>query len=167
MKNTLTYILLGSNQGNSRTIFEKIQEQFTVCCGTIVKKSSLYETEPWGFESNSWFLNQVVLLDSFLPANELLNVLHQIEADFGRIRTTKNGYSSRTIDLDILYFGNEIRHDELLEIPHPRLHLRKFTLLPLCEIAPDFKHPILGKTNKMLLDELSDDSVVRKLNDAF
>jgi 2-amino-4-hydroxy-6-hydroxymethyldihydropteridine diphosphokinase len=167
VKNTLASILLGSNQGDSRAVFEKTHEQLTVRCGTIVKKSALYETEPWGFESNSWFLNQVVLLDSFLPANELLNVLHQIEADFGRIRTTENGYSSRIIDLDILYFGNEIQHNEQLKIPHPRLHLRKFTLLPLCEIAPDFVHPALRKTNKMLLEELADNNVVRKLDNTF
>lgn len=167
MKNTLSYILLGSNQGNSQEIFEKTREQLAVRCGTIIEKSSLYETEPWGFESDSWFLNQVVLIDSFLPANELLNVLHQIELDFGRVRSSETVYTSRTIDLDILYFGNEIRTDEDLTIPHPRLHLRRFTLLPLCEIAPDFIHPVFGKTNNTLHSELSDNAVVRKLDTAF
>ena len=156
------FILLGSNQGARKILLRQALEAIERICGKIVKQSSIYETAPWGFESEHWFLNQVVQIESLLGPEALLEKLLAIEQQLGRVRTNEQ-YSSRAIDLDLLYYSSIHIQTRLLEIPHPRLHLRRFTLMPISEIAPDFMHPVLKKTQLELLSALTDNSVVRRL----
>jgi 2-amino-4-hydroxy-6-hydroxymethyldihydropteridine diphosphokinase len=133
-------------------------------CGVLLSSSKIYETEPWGFIADNNFLNQVVLIETELEPHVLLKELLSIEAALGRQRNENiKGYSSRPMDLDVLYYGDLIINDEDLILPHPRLHLRRFTLLPLCDVAPDFEHPVFKKTNKNLLEECEDVSEVTLL----
>ncbi|MDN5350705.1 MAG: hypothetical protein PWQ54_2101 [Bacteroidales bacterium] len=156
------FILLGSNQGERKKMLQQATEAIERICGAVLKSSSRYETAPWGFESEQWFINQVIQIRSSLSPEMLLAKLLSIELKLGRVRTNQQ-YSSRFIDLDLLYFGQQILRTPDLEIPHPRLHLRRFTLLPMNEIAADFEHPILKKTQHQLLVQLEDNSVVRRL----
>lgn len=156
------FILLGSNQGEREKMLQRATEAIERICGKIVSQSSIYETAPWGFESEQWFLNQVIQIKSFLVPETLLEKLLAIELQLGRVRTNAQ-YSSRAIDLDLLYYSSIHLETRLLEIPHPRLHLRRFTLMPLSEIAPDFVHPVLKKTQLELLELLQDNSKVYKL----
>ncbi|MDY0084529.1 MAG: 2-amino-4-hydroxy-6-hydroxymethyldihydropteridine diphosphokinase [Bacteroidales bacterium] len=156
------FILLGSNQGEREKMLQQATEAIERICGKIVRQSCIYETAPWGFESEQWFLNQVIQIKSFLVPETLLEKLLAIELQLGRVRTNAQ-YSSRAIDLDLLYYSSIHLETRLLEIPHPRLHLRRFTLMPLSEIAPDFVHPVLKKTQLELLELLQDNSKVYKL----
>ena len=162
MASESVFVLLGSNLGDRELLVNQACKMIGERCGEIVAKSRLYESEPWGFQSEHWFLNQVVELATSLSPDALMLSLLDIEKELGRDRTTPhNGYVSRPIDLDILYFGNEIIETQLVTAPHPRLHQRRFTLLPLCDIAPDFVHPTLKKTNLQLLDECQDSGIVK------
>ena len=162
MASESVFVLLGSNLGDRELLVNQACKMIEERCGEIVAKSRLYESEPWGFQSEHWFLNQVVELATSLSPDALMLSLLDIEKELGRDRTTPhNGYVSRPIDLDILYFGNEIIETQLVTAPHPRLHQRRFTLLPLCDIAPDFVHPTLKKTNLQLLDECQDSGIVK------
>ena len=156
-----SFILLGSNMGNREKLLNDATVMIELRCGKVILKSSLYESEPWGFDAEQNFINQAICIESRLSAHDLLRELLDIESELGRIRVECHiGYQSRPIDLDIIYFGDMINEDKELILPHPRLHLRRFVLEPLCEIAPDFYHPILGLTNKELLDRCPDDSRV-------
>lgn len=158
----LSFILLGSNMGNREELLNEAIEQIELRCGKLVLKSSLYESEPWGFDADIYFLNQAIAIESVLSPHDLLNELLTIEAELGRKRKENHiGYESRPIDLDIIYYEDIINRDEDLILPHPRLHLRRFVLMPICEIAPDFIHPILHETNSGLLERCEDHSEVR------
>jgi 2-amino-4-hydroxy-6-hydroxymethyldihydropteridine diphosphokinase len=158
----LSFILLGSNMGNREELLNEAIEQIELRCGKLVLKSSLYESEPWGFDADIYFLNQAIAIESVLSPHDLLNELLTIEAELGRKRKENHiGYESRPIDLDIIYYEDIINSDEDLILPHPRLHLRRFVLMPICEIAPDFIHPILQETNSGLLERCEDYSEVR------
>lgn len=158
----LSFILLGSNMGNREELLSEAIELIELRCGKVVLKSSLYESEPWGFDAEIYFLNQSIAIESILSPHDLLNELLAIEAELGRKRKENHvGYESRPIDLDIIYYDDIINNDEDLILPHPRLHLRRFVLTPLCEIAPDFIHPIIRETNSALLDKCEDHSEVR------
>lgn len=152
-----SFILLGSNIGKREQLIKDAISCIVDKYGTLIRKSSLYESEPWGFESEFNFLNQVILIETKLNPHELLEQLLKIEIDLGRDRTNKyETYVSRPIDIDILYYNNDVIDSIDLIVPHPRLHLRAFTLMPLCEIAPDYVHPFFLKTNKELLYECKD-----------
>lgn len=157
-----SYLLLGSNIGDSRLYLEQAVALISSKIGETVQASSLYTSEPWGFSSEQWFVNQVIEIETHLTPEELLQNLLLIEKKLGRERNNAQ-YASRTIDIDILFYENKIIQTELLIIPHPRLHLRKFVLLPLAEIAPDFVHPVLKKNIKTLLDECPDKLKVNKV----
>lgn len=159
------YILLGSNLGDRKDFLTQARKAIEQQCGKLLAISHLFETAPWGFKSNDWFLNQVVEIETDLTAIQLLEKLLTIEISLGRTRTTVQ-YSSRNIDIDLLYFGDQVFNSTKLVVPHPRLHLRKFTLLPLCEIAPSFIHPVSQKSQLELLHQLNDESVVRRLENA-
>ena len=150
-------LLLGSNLGNRELLVNQACSMIEERCGKIVAKSRLYESEPWGFDAEQWFLNQVIRIDTSLSPDELMKTLLAIECEMGRDRTVPHdGYVSRPMDLDILYFGDDIVDTELVTAPHPRLHLRRFTLLPLCDVAPDMVHPRLKMTNRQLLEACRD-----------
>ena len=158
----LSFILLGSNMGNREELLSEAIELIELRCGKVVLKSSLYESEPWGFDAEIYFLNQSIAIESILSPHDLLNELLAIEAELGRKRKENHvGYESRPIDLDIIYYDDIINNDEDLILPHPRLHLRRFVLMPLCEIAPDFIHPIIRETNSVLLEKCEDHSEVK------
>ena len=158
----LSFILLGSNMGNREELLNEAIEHIELRCGRVVLKSSLYESEPWGFDADVYFLNQAIAIESVLSPHDLLKELLTIEAELGRKRKENHiGYESRPIDLDIIYYDDIINNDEDLILPHPRLHLRRFVLMPICEIAPDFIHPILQETNSGLLERCEDHSEVR------
>ena len=157
MASETVFVLLGSNLGDRELLVNQASKMIGERCGKIVAKSRLYESEPWGFKSEHWFLNQVVKIETALSPDDLMKELLEIEKELGRDRSVPHeGYVSRPMDLDILYFGNKIIDTQMVIAPHPRLHDRRFTLLPLCDVAPDFVHPVMKKTNLQLLDECQD-----------
>ena len=155
MINNKLYILLGGNLGDKRKVFSETQNKLNGLVGKITAQSAIYETEPWGFESADIFWNQVLEISTRLFPEEVLFQTQQIELELGRIRKSDQ-YDSRIIDIDILFFGEQIIHLENLIIPHPRLQGRKFALVPLCEIAPKLIHPVFQKSIQQLLDECPD-----------
>jgi len=157
------FILLGGNINPRFTYLKKAEDEISTLVGNIVSKSSIYETEAWGFESEDNFFNEVLMVNTKLSAQNLLKELLGMEKSLGRKRNKGDGYAARTIDADIIYYNDDVIEKETLIIPHPRLHLRKFVLEPLCEIAADFVHPILKMSNKVLLQNCDDKSVVVKL----
>lgn len=151
------FISLGSNQGDRRAALNEAIDKLGKQAGTVVCKSQIYETEPWGFECNDKFLNMAISMATNLKPFELLDICQSIEANMGRKRNPNCiGYSSRPIDIDILFYGNEILESERLTIPHPLLHLRHFVLDPLMDIAPEFVHPKLEKSIEKLSSTLFD-----------
>ena len=127
--------------------------------------SAPYESEPWGFETEEWFLNRVIVMETKMGPDDLLRQLLEIEHELGRERHPEIvGYISRTADLDILYFGQRVICTDTLIVPHPRLHRRRFALLPMCEVAPEMVHPVFGLTQVELLKRCPDMLVVRKMD---
>ena len=164
MASELVFVLLGSNLGDRELLVNQACKMLEERCGEIVAKSRLYESEPWGFQAEHWFLNQVVEIRTSLSPDVLMQTLLTIEKELGRDRSMPHqGYVSRPMDIDILYYGKDIIDTEMVTAPHPRLHQRRFTLLPLCDIAPDFVHPLLKKSNLQLLDECQDNGEINVL----
>ncbi len=127
----------------------------------IEKASSIYETAAWGSNNQPDYLNQVILINTALAARNILEKILVIELSLGRQRKTR--WDSRTIDIDILFYGDAIIEAPDLQIPHKRMHERRFTLEPLAEIAPGLLHPLLKKTVAELKNELTDNLIVKKL----
>ena len=149
------YILLGGNLGDKQKVFSEARALLREQVGIITAMSAVYETEPWGFESSDYFWNQVIEIVTGLSAAEVLLQTQQIELQLGRIR--KDGqYNSRIIDIDILFYGDQVIKSDDLIVPHPRIQERKFVLVPLHEIAPDLMHPVFHKTISQLLEECPD-----------
>ena len=158
------YVLFGSNQGDKEAIFAQACLLINNRCGRVVQVSSAYESEPWGFESEDWFLNRAVVVEIDKGPEEVLHLLLDIERELGRVRHPEiQGYTSRTADLDILYFGTRIVHTNMLTVPHPRVHLRRFALMPMCEVAPELVHPVFAKTQEELLRQCPDECIVRRV----
>ena len=155
------FLGIGTNLGNRKNNLEEAVVRIEKEIGPIVKYSSIYETEPWGFQTIDVFLNMVVRVDTGLTPPLLLERILKIETFFGRVRGEKQ-YVSRVIDIDILLFEDLIIDGETLKITHPLLQERKFVLVPLCEIAPDLVHPVLKKTVVFLLGSCKDKSKVIK-----
>jgi len=150
-------ISLGSNLGDrEKNIKHSIRLLEEKCL--ILKKSSLYETEPVSDIKQDWFLNAVIEVKTKLSPEELLDFLLSIEKRLGRIRSIKDG--PREIDLDIIFYGDKTYNGEKLIIPHPRMEQRKFVLEPLKEICPDLVHPVLGMTITELFNNLEKEEVV-------
>lgn len=155
-------LLLGGNLGDRKMLLIQAIKEIEKSCGRILKKSKIYESESWGFESDDNFLNQAIKIETDFDAIKLLSKLQFIEKQLGRTAKTPTNqtYSSRLIDIDILFFNQEIINNETLTIPHPRLHLRKFTLECILDISPDYIHPIFNKTIEKLSDKCSDKTKV-------
>ncbi len=158
MKNI--YILQGSNEGDRINILNQSLNSIGSTIGSISMISSLYESEPWGFQANQWFLNRVIMVKSDLEPLDVLERLMEIETQHGRTRIEDGIYHSRTLDLDILLIDDIILSLPNLTIPHPHFHKRRFTLLPLCEIIPDYIHPSLEKSILTLLNTCKDEGKV-------
>lgn len=148
------YVLLtGADLGDRETTLSEASLLIEERIGQMVEKSSVHETEPWGFESNTKFLNQALLIRTSLKPLEILKRTQQIELELGRVKNAEQ-WSSRSIDIDILCSENTIFQSDLLNIPHSQLHKRSFALVPLCELTPGWKHPLLNKTYAELLREI-------------
>ncbi len=157
----IIHILQGSNEGDRLNYLDTSVQKIEENIGKISKYSSIYESEPWGFETNLWFLNRVVVVETSLAPEVVLSKLLNIETELGRNRFSDGVYHSRTLDLDILFVGKEIISTANLIVPHPQLQNRRFTLLPLVETSPLFVHPSLNKTMIELLAQCTDKSKVQ------
>ena len=154
------YIGVGSNLGakeeNCRQAIAALSDN--AGC-SLVGQSLFYETEPVGFKDQDWFINGVVQIRTTMGPNVLHEQLQAIESALGRQPGGKK-YGPRVLDLDILLFDDVVLHNDQLEIPHPRLHERRFVLQPLCDLAPELVHPVLGQTIQYLLAHLEDSKKV-------
>ncbi len=156
------YLGLGSNEGNRLRNLRLACVALSDCGIDILRASSVYETEPVDLREQAWFLNCVIKVETSFGPLRLLQKLAQIEQELGRKRRRQKG--PRTIDLDILLYGNSIIQKENLTVPHPELHRRRFVLIPLREIVPTLKLPLLDRTPKELVVQLQDSSEVFRLS---
>ena len=159
--NTNVYLLLGSNLGDRIGNLSYARQEISRDAGQIITTSSLYKTAAWGTSEQPDFYNQVIKIQSQLSPEELLATTLKIEEKAGRLRMEKWG--PRTLDIDILFFGSTVLESNNLVIPHREIQNRKFTLLPLDEIASDFMHPVLKATVHQLLMDCPDTLSVQKL----
>jgi deoxyguanosine kinase len=155
------YLSLGSNQGDRLGYLMETINQIETEGILVLQRSPVYETAPWGFQTDALFLNQTLEVQSDLSPDAFHEILLQIEQRLGRKRAAlPNGvgqqYESRTIDIDILFYGQEIILTPLLQVPHPKIQERRFVLEPLVDIAPDLIHPVLKQSMKTLLLACSD-----------
>lgn len=150
------YLGLGTNLGDKKKNIMQAIEELSLALGCIPKTSPIIETEAWGFSSPNSFINCVVEYSTSLNPHDLLAVTEFIERNMGRTnKSTDSGYCDRIIDIDILLYEDAVIATPALTIPHPLMHKRRFVLEPLLQIAPELVHPVLGKSMKELLDELS------------
>jgi 2-amino-4-hydroxy-6-hydroxymethyldihydropteridine diphosphokinase len=154
LKHAKVFLSLGSNLGNRTENLLMAQKLIEEKIGKIRSKSSIYETAAWGITEQTAFLNQVLEIETIFSPIAVLHLVLKIEKNMGRIRKIKWG--ERSIDIDVLYYNNEIIATENLIVPHPFLQERKFVLVPLCEIAPAFIHPKLKQSNLELFEKCKD-----------
>lgn len=151
---------LGSNMGSREKFLSDAISMLSLETGKTVKRSSVWETEPWGFDADTPFYNMAISVQTELEVEHFLRVIHSIEARLGRERYGE-GYKSRTIDIDILFWGDEIITREDIVIPHPHLSGRLFVLAPLNEILPDFVHPGMKLRVSELLSQCADNKRIK------
>ena len=157
-----TYLLTGGNEGDRYLHMQQARANIELICGRIIRVSALYETAPWGKTDQADFINQVLLIETLLRPKDLLQSIFEIEKALGRKRSIRN--APRTIDIDILFYDDEIIESAGLTIPHPRISERRFVLEPLNEIAADYMHPVLHKSIRQLLQECKDELAVKKIS---
>ena len=148
------FLLLGSNVGDSKRLLKEAREMIISDIGEIIRASGIYQTQAWGVEDQPDYLNQVLEIESGLSPETMLDRINSIEKSLGRIRYQK--WHMRSIDIDILYYGDQLIQSERLIIPHAHIQNRQFVLVPMNEIDPDFMHPLLNKTQKELLETCPD-----------
>ena len=161
-----TYLSLGSNQGNKLQTLQESVNLIGENVGAVQKISSIYKTASWGFESDDFF-NICIKVSTNLNPENLISKLLEIEKSLGRARNNEAQYNARSIDIDILLFDDEIIFSPNLIVPHPRMLERKFVMVPLTEIAPNFRHPIEKQTILMCLQNCDDKSAIEKIEDAI
>lgn len=169
-KNNSVVLLIGGNQGDRLSLLLMAVREIARRIGTVSTASSIYETAPWGFEAEQNFLNQALVVDTDLDANTVLDIALEIERDLGRVRSESSdsqkskseirNYTSRPMDIDLIFFNNKVVDTPRLQLPHPRMHLRRFVLQPLAQVIPDFIHPKFHKTVSELLAECPDEGEV-------
>ena len=155
------FLLLGSNLGDRKLLLQQAIKCIEEEVAPVIKQSAVYETQSWGKEDLPDYLNQVILIQTELSAQIILQKILNIEWKIGRVREEKWG--SRLIDIDILFYGDALINETELKIPHPELHKRRFTLEPLAEIASEYIHPTFNKNILQLKNELKDNLIVKKL----
>ena len=156
------FFSIGSNKGNRSELINEAIAKIDISIGKVELKSCIYETKSWGFKSSN-FYNTCLLVESSLSVEQILNRILKIEKDMGRF-ISGDQYSDRYIDIDILFVEDIIVNSKNLIIPHPRLHLRKFVLTPMLDLAPDFIHPILNKSIRQLEIECDDYDQPKKID---
>jgi len=150
------FIGVGSNMGDgAENCLQAFQRMEKLPKTSIAGRSDLYLTQPQGMQNQEWFVNGVALLDTGLPARELLGRLMEVEEAMGRVREERWG--PRVMDLDLLLYGNEVIREAGLIVPHPRMHERRFVMVPMAQIAPDLVHPLLGLSMAVLLGQLPEE----------
>ena len=165
MNGIICYIGIGSNLGNALKNCQHAVKSLSLAKGIeITRVSSFYKTEPIGIENQNLFINAIVEIKTALSARNLFQNLQNIEKDMGRKREVKGG--PRIIDLDLLFYGQEIIQDADLIVPHPEIQKRRFVLEPLCEIASYFIHPAFGVSIRGLKDRLSDNKMVEMIKES-
>lgn len=162
IKNSRIFIGLGSNVGDRQHYLERARYEMGTVDITVIRQSSIFQSEAWGFVEQSPFLNQVIEINTALSPGQLLNRLKEIEEKLGRKKRKK--WREREIDLDILYFGDRLINSSYLQIPHRYVHERNFVLIPLAEIAGEFKDPASGQTINQMVKSCTDQSIVEKYN---
>ena len=155
------YLSIGSNKGNRSVLINKAIDEIEKKIGKIISRTSIYQSKSWGFDSND-FYNLSLLIDTDIEPKSLLINLKKIEKSMGR-EDIDGSYSDRFIDIDILFYDNIIIDSEDLKIPHPKIAIRKFVLVPMLEIADDYVHPILNKTIRQLDNECDDQGIPLKI----
>ena len=153
------YLLLGTNLGDRKANLDRAIQLIGAKGITVTQTSSIYETAAWGIEDQPGFLNQVIRVDTQLPAERLLSILLAIELEMGRVRIQKWG--ERLIDIDILHYHDQVIDKEDLQVPHPGIPDRRFTLVPLVELDAEAMHPVLQKSQQELLEVCKDELEVK------
>jgi 2-amino-4-hydroxy-6-hydroxymethyldihydropteridine diphosphokinase len=154
------YLGLGSNMGDREAQIASALEALNTPDLRLLRKSSLYETEPIGFKDQAWFLNMVAEFETDLFPKQLLHRMQKVEVSMGRVRSIRNG--PRTIDIDVLLYGNSVIKTEELEIPHPRYRERRFTLVPMAELSPNLRDPVTKQTMAEMLAGLSGQAIRKR-----
>lgn len=155
------YLILGGNLGDKYDNLQKAIDLIGIFIGDVIEKSSVYETEAWGKTDQPNFLNLALIAKTKLTPLEVLAEIHKIEYLLGRKR--EEHWGARTIDIDILFYDDEIINRSNLIIPHPYISQRRFVLAPLLEIIPNFVHPLLKQTIKILYSNCEDITALKKL----
>ncbi|MDD3406028.1 MAG: 2-amino-4-hydroxy-6-hydroxymethyldihydropteridine diphosphokinase [Sphingobacteriia bacterium] len=157
------FLSLGSNLGDCRNTLSVAIMVIDRKIGRVTAQSALYQAEPWGFSSDHWFYNQVIMVETNDSLWQVFSTIQEIEQNFGRDKkTVANIYADRMLDIDILAYDQKVINTWELCVPHPKMALRRFILEPLCDIAPTWVHPVLRKPVHMLLLECTDDKKVLK-----
>ena len=163
MTRSNVFLLLGSNIGDKKGHIEKAIQFIRSKIGKVKAISSLYESEPWQAPGQENYLNRALQIETVLTPDDLLKQIKMGEKQLGRKSNAK--YAPREIDIDILFFGRKVIMQKELQIPHPHMHERNFAIIPMMEIAPDFKHPTLDVTMDELYENTLDTSEVMMLEE--